>query len=58
MSQDPKSLVAQQIGQLVIANAEQSALIAQQAAEIERLKALLPKPAQPAEHLPTMGQPG
>ena len=48
MIPDPKTQVATQLGLLIIANIEQAALIAQQAAEIERLKALLETPPSAA----------
>ena len=54
-NQDPKLIVAQQLGQLIIANIEQAALIERQAAEIERLTKAMQSEGPP-KSIPSMGQ--
>ena len=54
-TQDPKAMVAQQLGQLIIANLEQAAIIERQAAEIERLTKAA-HPESPPKSVPSMDQ--
>jgi len=52
---DVQKRVAEQIGMLVIANAEQAAALEKMHAELQALKAKLPQEPDPAG-LPTMGR--